>query len=177
MNWNTILEIGAAIVVAFGGAGAIIAGVTKFSVNQIADSLQKKYDLKLNKELEAFKNTLENKSYVSKTRFDAEFAIYRQLSGITVTMVKEVSQLFPTFTRDTRDDYETYKGRYDTALEKAVAFQDELAGSAPFIPAEIYSLFRDLEIKCKQQLGDFVDFRLRPDSEEYIAECKDEYSP
>ena len=107
MNWNTILEIGAAIVVAFGGAGAIIAGVTKFSVNQIADSLQKKYDLKLNKELEAFKNTLENKSYVSKTRFDAEFAIYRQLSGITVTMVKEVSQLFPTFTRDTRDDYET----------------------------------------------------------------------
>lgn len=150
MNWNTILEIGAAIVVAFGGAGAIIAGVTKFSVNQIADSLQKKYDLKLNKELEAFKNTLENKSYVSKTRFDAEFAIYRQLSGITVTMVKEVSQLFPTFTRDTRDDYETYKGRYDTALEKAVAFQDELAGSAPFIPAEIYSLFRDLEIKCKQ---------------------------
>ena len=175
MNWNTILEIGAAIVVAFGGAGAIIAGVTKFSVNQIADSLQKKYDLKLNKELEAFKNTLENKSYVSKTRFDAEFAIYRQLSGITVTMVKEVSQLFPTFTRDTRDDYETYKGRYDTALEKAVAFQDELAGSAPFIPAEIYSLFRDLEIKCKQQLGDFVDFRLRPDSEEYITECKDEY--
>lgn len=175
MNWNTILEIGAAIVVAFGGAGAIIAGVTKFSVNQIADSLQKKYDLKLNKELEAFKNTLENKSYVSKTRFDAEFVIYRQLSGITVTMVKEVSQLFPTFTRDTRDDYETYKGRYDTALEKAVAFQDELAGSAPFIPAEIYSLFLDLEIKCKQQLGDFVDFRLRPDSEEYIAECKDEY--
>ena len=52
---------------------------------------------------------------------------------------------------------------------------NELAGSAPFIPAEIYSLFRDLEIKCKQQLGDFVDFRLRPDSEEYIAECKDEY--
>ena len=29
MNWNTILEIGAAIVVAFGGAGAIIAGVHK----------------------------------------------------------------------------------------------------------------------------------------------------
>ena len=41
-------------------------------------------------------------------------------------MVKEISQLFPRFTRDARNDYETYKGRYDTALEKTVVFQDTL---------------------------------------------------
>ena len=73
MDWNTILETSAAVIVSFGGAGAIIAGVTKFAADKIADKLEKKYELKLSKELESFKSKLENRSYVSKTRFDAEF--------------------------------------------------------------------------------------------------------
>lgn len=175
MEWETIWKTLSAIIISFGGAGAIIVAVTKFSVNRIADSLEKKYELKLSKELETFKNRLENKSYVSKARFDAEFQIYRQLSEITVTTVKEISQLFPTFTRDCRDDYDTYKQRYDLALEKTVKYQDTLASCAPFISADMYSLFSTLEVKCKSQLGAFVDFRLRPDAEEYVKECKDAY--
>ena len=90
------------------------------------------------------------------------------MSVTAVTMVKEISQLFPRFTRDARNDYETYKGRYDTALEKTVVFQDTLS-------EEVYLLFRNLEEKSKRQLGDFIDFRLRPDANDYVTECKEEY--
>lgn len=176
MDWNTILSFGAAVIVSFGGAGAIVIAVTKFCVNQITENLQKKYELKLSKELEQFKSALVSKSYVSKTRFDAEFTIYRELSRITVTMVVEVSQLFPVFTRDMRDDYDTYKERYDTALEKVIEFQNKLAANAPFISSETYKSFHDLEMKCKAQLSDFVDFRLRPDAKIFIAECREEYN-
>lgn len=176
MDWNTILNFGVAVIISFGGAGAIIIAITKFCVNQITENLQKKYELKLNKELEQFKSALVSKSYVSKTRFDAEFTIYRELSRITVTMVVEVSQLFPTYTQDTRDDYDTYKERYNTALEKVVQFQNHLAANAPFISSETYKSFHDLEIKCKAQLSDFVDFRLRPDAKTYMEECGEEYN-
>ena len=175
MDWDAILKIGATIIVSFGGAGAIIAGTVKFAANKIAAGLQKKYELKLSKELEEYKTVLGNKSYVSKTRFDAEFEIYRELSGKSANMVKEVSQLFPTFTRDARDDYDTYKKRFDTALDAVVAFQDALASNASFISSEVHALFRSLELKCKTQLDDFVDFRLRPDAENYVTDCKDEY--
>ena len=97
------------------------------------------------------------------------------MSVTAVTMVKEISQLFPRFTRDDRNDYETYKGRYDTALEKTVVFQDTLVANAPFISEEVYLLFRNLEEKSKRQLGDFIDFRLRPDANDYVTECKEEY--
>ena len=54
-------------------------------------------------------------------------SVYRQLSESTVIMVKEVSQLFPRFTRDTRDDYDTYKKKFDSAIDKTVIAQDSLA--------------------------------------------------
>ena len=131
--------------------------------------------MRLNKELEEFKNKLENKSYVSKTRFDTEFSIYRQLSESTVIMVKEVSQLFPRFTRDTRDDYDTYKKKFDSAIDKTVIAQDSLASNAPFISKDIYNKFDEIERKCKEQIEDFIDFRLRDDCKQYIEECRAEY--
>lgn len=91
-------------------------------------------------------------------------------------MVKEISQLFPNFTRDARNDYETYKKRYDVALEKTVVFQDTLAANGPFISEEFYLLFRNLELKSKQQLEDFVDFRIRSEAHEFVKECREEYN-
>lgn len=126
MSLNDILKIALTIIGCFGGVGAIVSATVKFTSEKIAERLEKKYELRLNKELEEFKNKLENKSYVSKTRFDTEFSIYRQLSESTVIMVKEVSQLFPRFTRDTRDDYDTYKKKFDSAIDKTVIAQDSL---------------------------------------------------
>ncbi|BDF70156.1 hypothetical protein CE91St41_26170 [Oscillospiraceae bacterium] len=175
MDWDVVWKIGLSIIISFGGAGAIIAGTTKFASEKIANRLEKKYELKLSKELESFKNKLEGKSYISKTRFDTEFQLYRELTKATVNMVKEVILLFPHFTRDCRNDYNTYKAKYDLALEKAVIAQDTLAASSAFISSDIYNAFNDIEKKCKIQLGDYVDFRLRPDHEDYCRECKEEY--
>ena len=88
MNWNQLTEIAMAVVISFGGAGAIIAAIVKFAVNKIASALEKKYEIKMSKEIEKFKNALENKSYISKTRFDAEFSIYRQLSKVQCDFVR-----------------------------------------------------------------------------------------
>lgn len=171
MDWNALFKIGITIITTAGS----IAGSVKFSVNKIADRLQKKYELKLSKELEEYKAALGNKSYVSKTRFDAEFEIYRELSRKSADMVKEVSQLFPLFTRDSRDDHDTYKKRRDIALDAIVTFQDALASNAPFISSGVYNLFLSLESDCKKQLDDFTDFCLRPDAKDYVRECRDEY--
>ena len=175
MSLNDILKIALTIIGCFGGVGAIVSATVKFTSEKIAERLEKKYELRLNKELEEFKNKLENKSYVSKTRFDTEFSIYRQLSESTVIMVKEVSQLFPRFTRDTRDDYDTYKKKFDSAIDKTVIAQDSLASNAPFISKDIYNKFGEIERKCKEQIEDFIDFRLRDDCKKYIEECRAEY--
>lgn len=40
----------------------------------------KKYELKINEKYEKYKADIENKTYISKTKFDAEFNLYRSLS-------------------------------------------------------------------------------------------------
>mgnify|MGYP000712484425 FL=1 len=89
MNWDTVFKIVLSIVGSVGGAGAIIAFAVKFSANLIADKLKKKYELETTKKLEEYKSKLENKNYISKTRFDTEFSIYRTLSVAFFDMVKK----------------------------------------------------------------------------------------
>lgn len=170
-----ILSIAGACIVSAGGIGAIIIGVIKFTSNSIADALSKKYELKLNKELELYKAGVENKIYISKTKFDTEFQLYRQLSKSFTNMTKEVSQLFPSFTKDVRDDYDKYKSQHDKALDAIILAQDELCASAAFISADLYDKFAEIEKLCKQQLSDFQDFRLKEDAEEYRSECREAF--
>ena len=172
---SEILSIAGACIVSAGGIGAIVVGVIKFSSTTIAESLSKKYELKLNKELERYKAGMENKIYISKTKFDTEFALYRQLSKSFAEMVKQTVQLFPSFTKDSRDDYEKYKSQHDNALDAIVVAQDELYASAAFISADLYNSFFEIETLCKQQLSDFQDFRLRPDAEEFRNDCRTEF--
>ena len=44
-----------------GGIGGIIIGVVKFSANQIAERMSKKFEASLNKELEKYKTELSKK--------------------------------------------------------------------------------------------------------------------
>lgn len=181
MNWETAAQI----IFSFGAAGTITCGAAKFASDKIADRLQKRYELKLSKELEDFKNKLSKeqeyfksklgqRSYVSQTRFDAEFKIYQELSGAVVTMVKEIERLFPIFTRDLGNDRKALEQQYNIAREKVVAFECVLATNAPFISEEVYKFFRALEKKCKEQLRDFIDFRLASDASRNVAECREE---
>lgn len=169
--WNLVL----ACIVSAGGIGAIMVSVIVFTSKWIAKELSKRYELKLNKELERYKAGIDNKIYISKTKFDTEFQLYRQLSKSFMDMVKAVSQLFPIFTRNGGDAYDKYKCQYDETITKIIKAQDELCESAAFISVDLYKMFIEIESLCKQQLNDFVDFKLASDATETRVELRDDY--
>lgn len=89
------IEIALAIVASVGGFGVVFSAVVYFTSNFIAERLQKKYELKLNERFEKYKAGIENKTYISKTKFDAEFALYRSLSKAFFDMIKNISVMIP----------------------------------------------------------------------------------
>lgn len=159
MNWDTVLKIVLSIVGSVGGAGAIIAFVVKFSANLIADKLKKKYELETTKKLEEYKSKLENKNYISKTRFDTEFSIYRTLSVAFFDMVKNISVMIPEgYTQvpaDPKVKKEYDKKVYNLALTAVVKAQDTLNGNAPFISEDMYNEYSAILKLCNLQLEVF----------------------
>lgn len=89
--WKIVL----AVIAGLGGIGVVFGAVVFFTSNFIAERLQKKYDLKLNEEFEKYKANIDNKIYISKTKFDAEFNIYRSLSKAFFDMEKKFTILIP----------------------------------------------------------------------------------
>ena len=77
---KNLLEAVGLIILSMGGAGAIIMSVSSFLANKIATRLEQKYKLRIDKELEAYKAGLTQRSYVTKVQFDIEFEVYRKLS-------------------------------------------------------------------------------------------------
>lgn len=67
MNWTEVWQIILCAVGSAGGIGTVIVLTIKWSANRIAERLSKKYDLKLQKELEQYKANVENKIYISKS--------------------------------------------------------------------------------------------------------------
>jgi len=92
VDWAKIAEMAFTFIASIGGIGVIVTGVVKYLSDYIAEKLSKKYQLQLNKELEKYKTTLSKKEYVSKTRFDAEFRMYQELSEKNITMVYNAGQ-------------------------------------------------------------------------------------
>lgn len=77
---KNLLEAVGLIILSMGGTGAIIMSVSSFLANKIATRLEQKYKLRIDKELEAYKAGLTQRSYVTKVQFDIEFELYRKLS-------------------------------------------------------------------------------------------------
>ena len=110
-----------------------------------------------------------------KSKFDAEFSMYMELSQTFAILVKECCQLFPTFTKDARDDFQKYKSIHDKCVDAIIIAQDKLNSCAPFISCDIFQEYKNLEELCKHQLSDFQDFRLRPDAKDYRENCRDDF--
>ena len=68
MSWETIWKAVLGVIAGFGGVSGIFVIAIKFSSNFIAEKLSKKYELKLNKELENYKYNLENKNTIWKIK-------------------------------------------------------------------------------------------------------------
>jgi len=156
---NEIMKIVLEVIAGVGGIGAVFIAVVAFSSNFIADKLQKRYQLKLNEELEKYKAGLTNKIYISKTKFDAEFSIYQSLSKAFSECVKTINILIPSGLVSVPADAEAREKldnkHYDEARNACVLAQDELSKSIPFIPKEFCDGYKELLKLCSLQLYDF----------------------
>lgn len=178
MKWDDVWKIILTLISSVGGIGVVIGFVVKFASDTIADKLSKKYELRMNKELEDYKNKLDKKSYISKTRFDKEFAIYQELSEKVLDMTFTNYVLFPIVDRvppnkDERMKY--FNDRYTNAVQAYNSANRAIKANAPFIPRDIYDAFCDLRDDCCKQIDDYTLFVLEPDYEENRIELREDY--
>lgn len=162
---DKILKIVLAVLASFGGISGIFFLVVKKSSEIIAERLKKKYDLKLNEELERYKANIDNKIYISKTKFDAEFDIYRRLSKVFFDLVKNISILIPAgvvyLPADQEKQRQLDNENYLAAKKSYIIAQVELISNAPFIPERFYNEYKNIQKLCKEQLDEF-DLRSIP---------------
>lgn len=186
MTLGQICEFIAVCIVSAGGIGGIIIASIKFSADIIADRLAKKYELRLNKELEQYRGTMESKKYISKAMFDKEFEIYLSFNKNYADLYNNM-QLYDGLLKDSDkvlSSSELYKlngeqllekindGEITTAIqmtnlekkicEQILEFRNILAYSGAFIPHENWKLYQDLCNACHKYMLDKTeaDFKL-----------------
>lgn len=173
MNWEDVWKITVSIVGGLGGITVIFAAIVRYLSDFIADRLSKKYELRLSKELENYKSYLENKTYISRAKFDTEFAIYRELSSDFSDAVLAINIMVPTgltmVPADREARLELDKKHYEAAVKAIVKAQDSLKSNIPFIPENIYDGYNELLKLFGLQLAAYEDrfvvTDLRPQSE------------
>lgn len=136
-------------------SGWIIALIT-FFIPPIRDFVIKKFQSSLDKALEDKKSQNDRKNYISKTRFDAEFEIYRNLSKAFCKMENYIYNLIPIIGTEPKDPLEKekyYNELYNRSTSAYIEAQDTLYENAPFIPIEKYKAYQEILNLCNQQLN------------------------
>lgn len=151
MNLHDIWSIAGAILASVGGAGVIICATAGYISNRIANRLDAKYAHRLNKELEKYKLTLDQRRHVTKAQFDKEFEIYHQLSEAFFSMIVKLS----SFTYRSFDSIDTEKMNQDLSIDEMKKMiqltcnaQNSLYINAAFIPKDIYELYNSVMEKA-----------------------------
>lgn len=155
MSWSDIWKIILAALASVGGVAGFIVLAIKFASNIIAERLSQKYEIRLQKELESFKSTLSKKEYVSRTRFDTEFKIYRELSQVFSEAIEGVHGIIPfgeayyPIDEDEKSDYE--QQLFVGFAKASYHAKTTLFSNAPFIPKNIYDKFDEIMCLIQQQ--------------------------
>lgn len=164
MEWADIWKIILGVITSVGGIGGIILISIKISANIIAERLSQKYEMKMQKELAKYQSGLENRIYITKAKFDAEFSLYQSLSKSFFDMVKAVTIMIPagyaTYPADKEARKEYENKLYDRAQKTTVEAQDLLNSNIPFIPETLCSKYEELLDLSREQL---VVFEMRWD--------------
>lgn len=171
--WLTILGILGSV----GVGGAIVAGLSSWLGKVWADRLMAKETAKFREDLERLTKQLERKNYVSKVRFDAEFAIYQELSKVFFDVVVAQNDLFTYYQFDVSlpdktAQQELYKQRYETAR---LAYNSAIASlhkNSPFIDKDFFERFNDILRNIKLQLFHYPSFYVAEDAAETKRECQ-----
>ncbi|MBQ7208193.1 MAG: hypothetical protein IJS01_10390 [Lentisphaeria bacterium] len=178
-----IIQTALAILGSVGIGGAIVAALSSWLGKVWAERLMAKESAKYREELERLTKRLERKNYVSRVRFDAEFAIYRDLSAAFLEVVKTQNHLFTFYRLDSvPEDKPKQKNFYITRMNKCTeAFNKasiQLHCNAPFIEESIFERFRNILRDVDMQLfhypafyiDDFA-FESRRESKALFEEC------
>ena len=181
MSWADVGQIAVAVIASAGGMGAIMIGVVSFSANRITERMDKKFQATLDQKLEKYKSKLSKKEYVSKTKFDTEFSLYRELSTAFANMVKTISILIPAgysiAPADKQERLDADKRHYEAAIQAYVNAQDKLNANIPFIKENIYDGYVELLKLAQQQLYEYedrfvvTDFRFQEEKERFSSEA------
>lgn len=145
MSWADIWKIILAALASVGGIAGLIVLAVKFSSNIIADRLSKKYEIKLQKDLESHKSKLDSKTYISKAKFDREFSMYQELSEKNITLVYDMGAAV-MITRGAK--YPNFETTSEFVKLAATHLDDaEMMNKryAPFISKEIFESYKELE--------------------------------
>ena len=172
MSPGDVWKIVAGIIAGFGGFGAVIVLVIKFSANIIANMFYEKYSLKMNKELEKYKGTLESKRHISKALFDREFEIYVSFNKVLADLYNDIlifdgiknspnqiitnKELMMYIEHSSLNDNciegkfteQQVQGLEEKISNKIFEFRNLLAYSGTFIPHENWKLYQELCNAC-----------------------------
>ena len=143
--------------------GGIIVAIVYCFGNIFANRRSKKFELK---------------NYVSKVRFDAEFAIYRDLSAAFLEMVQFQNNLFILIDHaprdpDKRKDY--YADKQKKCVEAYNRASIQLYRNAPFIEESIFERFKGILNDVNMQLSNYSTFYLDDNVFESRRESNDEF--
>lgn len=151
-DWSLLGYIALSCILSAGGIGGIVVGIIKFSSNAIAERLSQKYQLKLDEALEKYKTELNKKEYVSKSRFDAEFRMYQELSEKTISAVYCTGEAVMVVRGApyTENEIGNFIERFCETLNDASRANRRYAS---FITAEMYDKYFSIE----QKAGEIFD--------------------
>jgi len=147
MLWKDIIAIASSILLSIGGAGVLICGFSSFLAERIAKRIDNKYQQKLDQELETFRSLMEHRKFVSKTQFDYEFQLYKELSKVFF----DVAIKYSSFSYDHYKKGNLSIKNGDITKEEIIAIinvaynaQNVLFENAAFLPEEIYNAYYEL---------------------------------
>lgn len=144
-----ILAIASSIILSVGGSGVIICAVSYFLADRIAKRIDSKYQLKLDQELEKYRNLLDHRKYVSQTQFDNEFQIYKQLSKAYFTVVVKASSFAHEHEKENSLSLKAgdiSKEELWGMIDATSTAQNLLFENAAFIPEDIYNAYYELDV-------------------------------
>ncbi|MDR0928808.1 MAG: hypothetical protein LBM74_03730 [Oscillospiraceae bacterium] len=176
MTWNEILKI---ILVTLGGIGSmammpqmnqaaetstpwdIILQIAPLAISVLGGIFgywvtkrQKKYEERLNEQLATLRHSLDKKQYISKVRFDTEFAIYRELLPAFWNMVYSAMYLFPK--EAPVEQVREKQNKIEDAMNKDIREATSnaiiiLNRNCAFIDENVYNTFLKLVKLCEEQ--------------------------
>lgn len=176
MSIKDIMEIATAIIACVGGSGVIIIGLSKWFGGVLANKLLENEKAEHSKELESYKNKLneqlnrikaisDKELHITKAQYDNEYKIYMEIWAKLHNCVIFTLQLYPQGLVNVPIDetafFEYQKEKYKIFVENYNDFSLAIDKYAPFYKKEFYEKFIELRNLCSRQGSHFNHYEIQ----------------